>query len=236
MVKEKKLSTLLTTVCLLIGLGFSLDMTSKPAMGAQLGGFLKKKIKDVVKPEPEKGNQTDTDSSSGNDSNSRFNDRVLELNEDVLAKLEKTLLCEKDFRAAVDAKYAKMPTEEQYQKCSIDAMMSQEAQAIASKPGDNIQAQQQQMTSLAALIEKKCGKNPNTFSKSDELKPAAEKCSATGGLTLSQYSIAKERVTPFCGSGGQNKVTGIGNNYYVYTPAEVDAMKPKCAKLTSLMK
>jgi hypothetical protein len=236
MVKEKKLYTLLTTVCLLIGLGFTLAPMSRPAMGAQLGGFLKKKMKDVVNPGPEKSNQTASDSSSGNDTNSTFNDRVLELNEDVLAKLEGTLVCEKDFRATVDAKYAKMPTQEQYQKCSMDAMMSQEAQAIVSKPGDNIQAQQQQMTSLAALIEKKCGKNPNTFNKSDELKPAAEKCSATGGLTLSQYSIAKERVAPFCSSGGQNKVAGIGNNYYVYTPAEVNAMKSKCSRLTGLMK
>jgi hypothetical protein len=59
----------------------------------------------------------------------------LELKEDVLAKLEKTLQCEKDFRAAVDAKYAKMPTQEQYQQCSMDAMMSPEAQAIVSKAG-----------------------------------------------------------------------------------------------------
>jgi hypothetical protein len=115
-------------------------------------------------------------------------------------------------------------------------MMSPEAQAIVAKVGDNIQAQQQQMTSLAALMEKKCGKNPNTFNKSDDLKPAAEQCTATGGLTLSQYSIAKERITPFCNSGGKDKVAGMGGLYYVYTPTEVNAMKPKCTRLTGLMK
>jgi hypothetical protein len=236
MLKEKKFYVLLATICFLISLGPVLDPLGRPAMGAQLGGFLKKKMKEVVNPDSEKNDQTTSDAASGNNSNTRFNDRVLELNEDVLIKLENTLVCEKDFRAAVDAKYAKMPTPEQYQKCSMDVMMSQEAQAIVSKPGDTIQAQQQQMASLAALTEKKCGKNPNTFDKSADLKPAAEKCSATGGLTLSQYSIAKERVIPFCSAGGQSKVAGIGNNYYVYTPAEVAAMKPKCASLTGLMK
>jgi hypothetical protein len=236
MIKGKNLVALSTTLCLLIGLGFASDSMDKPVMVAQLGGFLKKKVKDVVKPEPENSAQTAADSSSGNDTNARFNDRVLELNEDVLAKLEKVLLCEKDFRAEVDAKYAKVPTQEQYQKCSMDAMMSQEALALASKPGETLQAQQQMMTNLAALMEKKCGKNPNTFDKSDDLKPAAEKCSAAGGLTLSQYSIAKERVAPFCSSGGQDKVRGMGNLYYVYTPAEVNAMKPKCTRLTGLMR
>jgi hypothetical protein len=233
MIKGKNLFALLTILCLLIGLGFAGDSIDEPVMVAQLGGFLKKKVKDVVKSEPEKSNQTAADSSSGN---ARFNDRVLELNEDVLAKLEKVLLCEKDFRAEVDAKYAKIPTKEQYEKCSFDTMMSKEAQAIALKPGEDMQAMQQQMTSIAALLEKKCGKSPNTFNKSNDLKPAAEKCSAAGGLTLSQFSIAKERITPFCSSGGQNKVAGTGNLFYVYTPAEVNAMKPKCERLTGLMR
>jgi hypothetical protein len=235
MVREKNRSALLITVCFMISVGFAWDQMSRPAMGAQLGGFLKKKVKDVVKPEPEKSNPVASDSSSGNDSASRFNDRVLELNEDVLAKLEKTLICEKDFRAEVNAKYAKMPTQEQHQTCSFDAMMSPEVQEIVSKAGDNPQAQQQQMTNIAAFLEKKCGKNPNTSNKSDDLKPAAAKCSASGGLTLSQYSIAKERITPFCSSGGQDKVRGMGDLYYVYTPAEVNAMKPKCARLTGMI-
>jgi hypothetical protein len=123
-------------------------------------------------------------------------------------------------------------TREQHDKCMLDVMMSPEAQAI-SKGGD----MSQMMTQLTALQERKCGKNPErvTESKNGELRQTREQGAKCGGLTLTQYSIAAERILPFCGSGGQDRVRGMGNLYYVYTPTETSAIRPKCAKLTGLI-
>jgi hypothetical protein len=236
MAKGKKKSILLMTVCLLVGLSFSWDLIVRPAMSLQLGGLLKKKVKSIVQqPDADASQEATAASSSSDNSNSRFNDRVLELNEQTLAKLEKTLKCEQDFRDGVDAKYAKLPTQAQYQQCTMDVMLSPEGQGIAQAGISDMQAMQQQSAKLTTLLEKKCGKNPSAYNKSDDLKPAAAQCSSAGGLTLDQYAIAKERIIPFCNSGGQEKVRGVGNLYYVYTPAEVNAMKSKCSQILSLI-
>jgi hypothetical protein len=229
MVPGKRRSASLIVICLLVGLGLAADMMSRPALGQGIGGFLKKKVKDTVKP-PESGK--DGESASDSNPNSRFNSRVLEMNDENLAKLEKALTCEKEFRDGINAKYAKLPTEQQYQTCSTQAMLSTEAQALVKGGAGDAQAQQQMMTQFAALIEKKCGKSPSTYNKSDELKPGEAQCAKSASLTLDQYSIMKERLTPFCSSGGQEKVHGFGDMYYVYTPIEVTAMKPKCSQLS----
>lgn len=222
---------MLALACFLIGLGLSWNGTITPAMGAQFGGFIKKKVKEATKqPDSEP-----TASESSGDSNSPYNDRVLELNEETLAKLEKSLVCEKDYRAEVDAKYAKLPTKDQYERCAMEASMSPEMLQLVQNPGSTPQEAQKVMLNMSSMIEKKCGKNPNEFHKSDDLKLAADKCPSAGSLTKDQYSIARERVLPFCSSGGQNKIKGQGNVYFVYSPAEVSALKPKCDQLRKLI-
>jgi hypothetical protein len=224
----------LIAICFLIGLGCSWDPMIRPASANQLGGFIKKRVKDAVKePESDK-NSGAISEQSGSNTNPRFNDRVLELNEETLAKLEKALLCEKSTRDEVEAKYAKMPTKEEYQTCSMDAMMSPEGQELVEKENSASDAQQY-MKKLMALLEKKCGKNPENANKSEDLKPAEEKCAKEANLTPTQFSIAEERITPFCKSGGQEKVQGYGSMYFVYSPAEVNAIKPKCARFMELI-
>jgi hypothetical protein len=215
-------------VVLLVGCGCAWAQAGGELTDQGIGGFLKKKAKDVVKaPDAEKDKQAPDQSPD-----QRFNDRVLELNVETLARLENALRGEKEFRDGVEARYAKLPTREQYDSCLMQAMMSPEGQAIAKGAADDMA---QVQIKLMALHEKKCGKNPNTFDKSEDLKPAAEAGARAGGLTLAQYSIAKERITPFCSSGGLDKVRGSGDLYYVYTPAEVSAIQPKCAQLAGLM-
>jgi hypothetical protein len=233
MVSGKMQFRVVVIILLLIGLSFSLDLMNKPALGNQLGGFIKKRVKDVVK-QPDSGGNAAEEQSGANDG-PRFNDRVLELNEATLSKLEKALLCERKFRDDIEAKYAKMPTKEAYQACSVEVMMSSEGQALAAEGADPSKAQQY-MKKLMALLEKKCGKNPENVSKSDDMKPAEEQCSREADLTPDQYSIAKERFTPFCSSGGKEKVQGYGSVFFIYSPAEVQAMKPKCERFMDLMK
>jgi hypothetical protein len=198
---------------------------------SQFGGLIKK-AKGVVSP-PESGKNTDASEQSGNSTTPSFNDRVLELNPDNLAKLEQALVCEKNFRAQVNAKFAKMPTPEQHQQCMIQVMMSPEALAIAESKSADVT---QQSLQLMALQEKKCGKDPQRNNKGEEMRPAKEQGAKCGGFTLPQYTIAVERIAPFCNAGGQEKVKGFGSNiYYVYTPAEVSAIKPNCSKLMALI-
>jgi hypothetical protein len=219
-------SVLVVLAILLLGLGIG-----STELRSQFGGLVKK-AKSVVSP-PESGKSTEASTQSGNSPAPSFNDRVLELNTDNLAKLEKALTCEKDFRAQVNAKFAKMQTPEQYQQCMIQVMMSPEAQAIAESKSADVTQQGMQ---LMALQEKKCGKDPQRINKGEELRPAKEQGAKCGGLTLTQYNIAVERIAPFCNAGGQEKVKGSGSNiYYVYTPAEVSAVKPNCSKLMALI-
>jgi hypothetical protein len=147
MTKVPKKRGILIIACLCVGLSFSLEGIITPVRGAQLGGFMKK-VKEKVKP---------SDSSSSESSSVSYSDRVLELNDENLTKLEKSLQCEK-----------------------------------TSKSKD--------------------------------------KCSAAGGLTKDQFAVAKERILPFCSSGGRQKV---GN--YIYSSAEVKALKPRCEKLRKLI-
>jgi hypothetical protein len=217
-------------VLLLLGWGIG-----SAELNGQFGGFIKKRANDIVK-QPDKSNEA-TAGQSGNSAAPQFNDRVLELNEGNLAKLEKALQCEKDFRASVEAKYAKLPNEEDYGKCTMGVMMSPEVQAIMKGPTDTAQQAQAMGLKLQELTEKKCGQNPSNFTskKNEELRTSKEQGAKCGGLTLTQYNIALERITPFCNSGGQEKVKAYGNIYYVYSPAEVGAIQPKCAKLPGLI-
>jgi hypothetical protein len=211
---------------LLFGIGIG-----SATLNGQIGGFIKKKATGIVK-EPDTKTPEAAAAQSDTNKSPRFNENVLELNADNLAKLEKALVCEKEFRDGVEAKYAKLPTRQQYENCMMQVMMSPEAQSItANKSGDVMQMSKQ----LMDLQEKKCGKSPSSYNKSDELRPAQEQGAKCGGITLTQYSIATERIPPFCNSGGKEKVKGFGDLYYVYTHAEVNAIQPKCARLSSLI-
>lgn len=63
----------------------------------------------------------------------------------------------------------------------------------------------------------------------------------TGGFTRTQYAILKERITPFCaasasaGVGGDVRVPGADNQFFVYNRAEVEALRPRCEHLGGLL-
>jgi len=218
-------------VVLLLGFG-SIELNG------QIGGFIKKKAKEILQPDSDKKGETTSEQSDKNQT-PRFNENVLELNAENVAKLEKALTCEKEFRAGVEAKYAKLPSKEQYQNCVMQVLMSPESQALTEgmKSDDDLKAVQQIGEKILALQEQKCGKDPEKLRSNEgqELRPSREEGAKCAGLTLTQYTIAMERIAPFCNSGGQAKVKSYGELYYVYTPTEVSAIQPKCTKLTGLI-
>ncbi len=229
---EKGRSAVGILIVLLLGFGFG-----STELNGQIGGLMKKKMKQIVQPDSDR-NSEDTSEESDNEQTPRFNENVLELNAENVARLEKALACEKEFRNGVEAKYAKLPTSEQHQNCVMQVLMSPEAEAISEgiKEGD-MQSVQQVGEKMIALQEQKCGKDPEILisSKDQELRPSGEEGAKCAGFTSLQYAIAMERIAPFCGSGGQAQVKGYGEAYYVYTPVEMSAIQPECARLTGLI-
>ncbi len=219
-------------IVLLLGFGFG-----SIELNGQIGGFIKKRAKEIM--QPDSGKKDETTSQQSDNQTPRFNENVLELNAENVARLEKALTCEKEFRAGVEAKYAKLPGKEQYQNCLFQVQISPESQALAEGLGNNADMKKVQQIGekILALQEQKCGKDPEKLrsNKGQELRPSREEGAKCAGLTLRQYTIAMERIAPFCNSGGQAKVRSYGELYYVYTPTEMSAIQPKCTRLTGLI-
>ena len=202
---------------------------------AQIGGFIKKKVKDAVKGQAA-GEQKQAPAAEAQ-SEPRFSEYVLELNAENLDKLEKALAVEKAYRDSVNTAYARVPTPEQYQQCMIRTTMDPEAQKITANMND-MAAMQQAQEKLVAYREKKCGKDPERAmeGKKEALRHGSDRAAESVGIKPSALSIMKERITPFCESGGQAKVKGdMEGMYYVYTPTEVAAIQPRCVKLAALL-
>lgn len=204
---------------------------------AQIGGFLKKKVKQAVKGQVAGGDSASAKAAPADGSGPRFSEYVLELNADNLDKLEKALAAEKAYTDSVNAAYGKLSTPEQYQQCMIQTTMDPEAAKITANMTDAASMQKAQER-LMAFRERKCGKDPERAmeGKKEALRKASGRGAEAVGIKPSALSIMKERITPFCESGGQAKVKGDSEGmYYVYTPTEVASIQPRCAKLTALL-
>jgi hypothetical protein len=204
---------------------------------AQIGGFLKKKIKQAVK-----GDSAEAAAQKGGPGAAKaapagptFDEYVLQLSSQNLDRLERAAAGEKAFRDSVLAVRAKLMTPQQYGQCRYKAMGSPEAQALAANPPKDAAAFQKYNSAFEALIQKRCGANPNTF-KEEDLSPGEAIGARAAGLTTQQFSIMKERVVPFCRAGGAAKVAGATPGmFYVYAADEMAALQPRCAKLMALL-
>lgn len=209
---------------------------------AQLGGFIKKKVKDTVKGQVS-GSTGDASAAGGtraptSPSGPQFDERVLELNPGNLDKLQTALVAERAFRDSLNASYARMKTPEQYQQCKMNAMMGPEAQQVTKSIDYNdVQASQAAGQKLLAIVAKQCGADPSGQNKGAELNKAPANAAEAAGLSQEQYAVLKERVKPFCSEGGgTGKVAGSGARiFYVYTESEIAALQPRCEKLMALM-
>ncbi len=182
-----------------------------------------------------------------------FTQGVLEMTPETLARFGKALAVEDAARRATAARIAALQpkarlTKEQYQQCQMNAAMNPEfaqrmaefsaAVSSAASPEAQRKAAESMQTGMQAYMEKECGPDPSAEPKrvdvSSEMRHAQENAASDNGFTQRQYAVLKERVSPLCLSDpvapGANglQLPGDGNVFYVYTSAEVAAVRPHC--------
>lgn len=221
---------------------------------AQVGGLIKKKVKEKVVQTVGGADTASSASAAVPGSGPVFNDYVLEITPDLLDRLEKALAAEAAAREENARRIGKVLPEEEYDRCEQDAIRSAEGQKMseesvrlmeAAKTDEQVQQAMEEMGKrLEAFMEPRCGLEPNKAERlRSELAPrttaAAEEAS---GLTDHQLSILKERILPLCtateaaaGSEGARIPTEDSTIFYVYSPGEVEALRPRCGTLVKVL-
>lgn len=179
-----------------------------------------------------------------------FSGDLLEITPGLLDRLEMGLAAEQADRKAApkllfgaaydqckDALEKSAPYQKEYQ-----AFIARYADLPESKQPD---ALRENMKHQDAQLRAQCGP---PFNEADTLqftlpRRAEEAGRAATGLTARQYAILKERIMPLCeatetttGSGGELQVPKKESShvFFLYKPTEVDAIRPRCSKLTAL--
>ncbi len=139
---------------------------------AQFGGLMRKG-KEALK-EPVKDPRT-SEAASTSTSNPFADPAIVFITQDQLGRFQKGLQHEVTQRNALRKQLASLQTREQYQACTQGAAMSPEtmkliqdfADSSANLPADQmIKRQQQMFTEMAAMVEKKCGIDPQKVESS----------------------------------------------------------------------
>jgi hypothetical protein len=134
---------------------------------AQLGGLMRKAKEAAKEKTAEKDPRTPEAASST--SNPFADPAIVFITQDQLGRFEKGLQHEVAQRNALRKQLASLPTREQHQACSQSVATSPEAMKLiqdfadssASLPVDQMMKRQQQMyADMAAMVEKKCGQDP----------------------------------------------------------------------------
>lgn len=185
-----------------------------------------------------------------------YNEHVLEMTPEVLDRLGTALAAESAARQEVTRLAATVLTEEGFESCMAGLGTDAEAirlltdygaraKAHTTNPSDRAaeEAYKSAQTALGAHAERKCGPQPSRFT-SQELprlqRQAVARAREAGQFTESQYSILKERLAPICsavpGGPGELKIPGRGKEiFWVYTAAEVEGLRTRCAALGSAL-
>lgn len=220
---------------------------------AQIGGLIKKKVKDTV-------GQTvaGPDAAAANPAapGPVFNEHVLAITPELLDRLEKALVAEAATREENDRRVGKVLDAEEYERCRQRVAMSAKTQEIMEEHlrvlGDETSTQQQReralqemATRLEALTEPECGLEPRKAEQlgaelSLRVATAGEEASRLGNL---QLSILKERILPFCVTPELATATAeellipgeTSTAFYVYLPTEVEALQPRCSTLVQAL-
>lgn len=207
---------------------------------AQIGGMLKKKLKEKIK-----GSAPAAAVADEAESGPHFGGDLLEINADVADRLLVALKREKAYLDSVNAFVAKLPTPEAYKQCEAKVLTSPAVQKMYHD--DHVAEDMAALTAIGektkAAVEKGCGPNPEMFAsaKSDAAIEAPNQAAAAGRFNEHQYRILKERALPFCverpkGDGGAKIPGAMPNMYYVYSANEVKALTARCGVLLPLLK
>lgn len=190
----------------------------------------------------------------------RFTEYVLEITPQLLDQLEKGLAAEDVVRQEIERKIGKVLSRDEYKKCEAVVLRGPEGQKVYQQSRDlangdttyeHIQKASRELARrMEQVVEPKCGLEPRKAEEireqhADSVEAAAP---AASGLTRLQLTILKERILPLCAAtqavaaaAGEVRVpAGAQSNanpiYYVYTPNEVNALQPRCAKLASALR
>ncbi len=196
---------------------------------AQIGGFLKNKLKQKVK--GDSAAQQPSKSAPG----PVFDEYVLQLTPQSLDRLERAVAAEKAFRDSAKAAHARDRTEAQWDRCRMDVLRSPEALALSKNTPSDAAGFQQQQQQFEALNQKKCGDKPEAYDPKKDLKPAEVAAAKSVGMTPTQYAVMKERIGPFCASPGARVPGATKEMFYVYAADEISTLQPRCSKLTALL-
>ena len=186
-----------------------------------------------------------------------YNEHVLEMTPDIVERFGKALRAEEAERQEIERIAASVRTPEAYQACVMTAVATPESEALMAAmaaKGEAYLANTADAAAAAAHREaqqdvmdfmvRSCGPDPDQFRSSELPKLQARPAKVgqeAGGFTVTQYAILKERVAPLCGlaeaAGADGvRIPGEGENiYWVYSPAEVETLVPRCAELTRLV-
>jgi hypothetical protein len=230
--------------------------TPTPA-AAQIGGFLKRKLKAKVVQTVVGNAATATGNGARTTASAPapgFTDNVLEITPELLDRLEKGLAAELSVQDEIDRLLGKLLPMDEYRQCSQAVMKSAEAQKIYMAASDltsgdttlgHLQKASEELARrFDQIVRPKCGLDSQDAQQvrdqhADRLHAAGPTAS---GLTMLQLSILKERIIPFCtaaqipaAAAGEVRITTSSAVSWVYTTAEMQALQPRCAKLASAL-
>lgn len=193
------------------------------------------------------------DTSPGPATGPAFSAAVLEMTKGTVERFAKALAAEDAARRSIAARAAAgqpkaRMSKEEYQQCQMNAVMSPEymklvqdaSQAASSATGPEAQrkALEGMTASMQAFMEKQCGPDPSAEAKgvdvAGEMRRAQADAAKENGFNERQYAVLKERISPLCltdppaPGGDALRLPGDGNVFYVYTSAEVAAVRPRC--------
>lgn len=170
---------------------------------------------------------------------------VVEMTDDVLDRFQMAMAREIEVRAAYGAvEEQRQQKQNERGQCLMNLMMSADYQASMERmqtAADKQDAKAVQAISeqLARTMEEKCGPDPSSgeyASTSDFEKQSSE----AGQFTDRQYGVLKERIVPFCNANVAADPNGItlpgAGKGWVYSGAEVQALKPRCAAIMSSLR
>lgn len=203
-------------------LALSVSLTTPVSAEAQLGGLIKKKVKDAIrKPEtpaktddaPASAPATPSASTKKNDDPTGFGSAIIEITPATFDDLMDAMQTEIGMQAILKKEIARYGTHEEYQACKVRVAQSPEGKKTMDRmynPPKNVTAeeymtiQKKVVEDMDALTMKGCPLDPSYWSptkiaeSTDSIRTKAAESLGDGSIHVQLYSIALERIERLC--------------------------------------
>jgi len=209
----------------------SVSIMTPVSVEAQLGGLIKKKVKEAIKkPEtpaktddsPESSQAAPSASTKKTDDPTGFGSAIIEITPSLVDDLMDAMQKEIDMQAVLKKEIARYGTHDEYEACKVRVAESPEGKKTMDRmynPPKNVTGeqyiaiQQKVVEDMDALTKKGCPLDPGYWSPSrigqsaDSIHVKAAESLGDGSLHEQLYSIALERIERLCeykgfGTGG----------------------------------